>query len=87
MAYGSRSPHVVGAHFYARYGYEDAVVQISSKLTQADQPDQAFWHKVMAEVENLNAEEEKGRHPCAALPPKSLDPGIKKNGAASRRPS
>ncbi len=79
MAYSSRSPHVVGAHFYARYGYEDAVFEISSKLTATDQTDHAFWHKVLEEVEQLNEQEAKGLHPCAALPPRPQASGPKKN--------
>ncbi|NVK20020.1 MAG: hypothetical protein HWE30_15075 [Methylocystaceae bacterium] len=68
MAYHSRSPRVVGAHFFARYGYKDALMQAAAK--SSENPQERFWHDVMDIIENMQKSEEDGKHPCAALPPK-----------------
>ena len=68
MTYASRSSHVVGTHFFARFGYEEAMGTIASKLAMANKEEHAFWKAVMDEVEKIYVEESEGRRPCAALP-------------------
>lgn len=68
MAYHSRSPRVVGAHFFARYGYEDALMQASAK--SSENPQEKFWHDVINIIEDMQRSEDSNNHPCAALPPK-----------------
>jgi len=67
MNIGSRRPHVVAAHFFAKYGYDGSLEQVSSNLGETAEMD--FWHEVVDVLDELKAREEEGRHPCAALPP------------------
>lgn len=55
----NRSPRVVGAHFYARYGYDEAMRQVSSNL-RCDCTDKelAFWKQVFVVVEALKDEDD-----------------------------
>ena len=84
MAISMRSPRVVGSHFYAKYGYDEALRQVSMKLTQNQ--DEGFWKKVVDVLDEMRADEICGKHPCAAIPPEPL---IKKPArrALNRRPS
>ncbi len=66
MAYHSRSPRVVGAHFFAKYGYEDGLMRASAEASE--NPQDHFWHEVIKVVEGLQDNEQKGIHPCAAMP-------------------
>lgn len=66
----TRSPRVVGAHFFAKYGYDDALRHISGKLTANE--DAVFWRKVVDVLDELHEDDMKGLHPCVALPPRPV---------------
>jgi hypothetical protein len=88
MAYSSRSPHVVGAHFYAKYGYDEAVRHISSNLsTPKEVQEHVFWSSVLDIIDELYEDEMHCRHPCAALKPKVVRTEIEEMPAAiAQRP-
>lgn len=71
MAYSSRSPYVIGAHFYAKYGYDEALRHVSTNLSpQVSDQDGAFWKSVLGVLEDLHMDETQGNQACAALKPK-----------------
>lgn len=72
MEIGSRRPHVVAAHFFAKYGYDGSLEQVSSNLGEVDEMD--FWREVVDILDELKAREDEGLHPCAALPPARSKP-------------
>ncbi|NVJ90237.1 MAG: hypothetical protein HWE34_01190 [Methylocystaceae bacterium] len=80
MAQTTRSPHVVGAHYYAKFGYDDALRQVSTHLAR-DQ-NTSFWREVIHVLDEMHHHEIKSQHPCAPMPPRMAIRALKENAKA-----
>ncbi|WP_417819352.1 hypothetical protein [Terasakiella sp.] len=83
MEYQSRSPRVVAAHFFAQYGYDYALQQVSTNLGCGQ--DELFWKNVVDILEELREDDRQGQHPCAALPPRKQKPVMANKPARSHQ--
>jgi hypothetical protein len=78
MEYQSRSPRVVAAHFFAKYGYDNSLQQVSLNIGSGQ--NRMFWKDVVDILDELRRNEAQGKHPCAALPPKKYKSGTANKG-------
>lgn len=68
MGMTARSPKVVGAHFYARFGYDEALRLASRNRDNRDDPQKAeFWKQVVEVLKVLQKNSLANASPCRPL--------------------